>query len=329
MYNISLCNNVSVLDLQYSSLAFSLTLYYILLLHLPYVFFLIGAIMEIIKSSKLRENLETQLSELESLQSMFYNPGEVKIEDLAAFKAIENFVNGESKEIPPFLDFTVNILEENTKFELCVNLSHEYPDIEPDVYVRNTTQNRDQHARMNKDLSNYILGLARGEPCIFLAIAWIQDNAADYIENKTEQNPVQTSEKCDQLVRYWIYSHHIYSKTKRREILNLAHLLHLTGFCMPGKPGIICVEGAASDCQEWWQTIKSMNWKRIFCKVTEECKDDRETFFKFKTFEEVIFQNNSIKCNHMDMGELYKHLERHGCEYIFKDLFGVDSKGNV
>lgn len=281
-----------------------------------------------INSDKVKENLETQLFELESLQSMFYNPGEFRIEDLNAVKDIQDYVNGKSSIVPSYLDFAVNVQIDNSKFEVCVNLSHEYPDVEPDVYVRNHKQNREQHAKLNKDLTNFVLNLPRAEPCIFSAISWLQDNAQNYVvvEDPILQSP---TEKNDTLVRYWIYSHHIYSKTKRREILNLANLLHITGFCMPGKPGIICVEGGASDCNEWWQTIKSMNWKRIFCKVTEECKEDTASFLKFKTFEEVVFQNNSIKCNHMDMGELHKYLENHYCDYIFKDLFGVDPKNST
>lgn len=278
-----------------------------------------------VDDSQLRSNLDTQLSELESLQSMFYNPGELRIEDINAVTEIENYVNNKTSTVPPYLDFTVNLLLDNSKFELCVNLPHEYPIVEPDIYVRNHKQNRTQHAQINKDLSEYVSGLERGEPCIFSAISWLQDNAQQYVNNEEDGTPQKIS-KSDNLVRYWIYSHHIYSKTKRREISNLASVLHLTGFCMPGKPGIICVEGAESDCNEWWQTIKSMNWKRIFCKVTEECKNESDTFLKFKTFEEVVFQNNSIKCNHMDMGELHRYLENHSCDYIFKDLFGVNPK---
>lgn len=277
---------------------------------------------------QLRARLDTQLSELESLQSMFYNPGELRIEDLNAFQEIQSFVNNKTTIVPPYLDFTVNVVIDNLKFELCVNLSHDYPDIEPDIYVRNHKQNRTQHAQINKDLSEYICSLPRGEPCIFSAISWLQDNADRYVQIE-EDNVPQKNEKADNLVRYWIYSHHIYSKTKRREILSLANMLHITGFCMPGKPGVICVEGTESDCNNWWQTIKSMNWKRIFCKVTEECKNDSDTFLKFKTFEEVVFQNNSIKCNHMDMGELHRYLENHKCEYIFKDLFGVNPKPTI
>ena len=43
--------------------------------------------------------------------------------------------------------------------------------------------------------------------------------------------------------REFIKFHHIYNKHKRRDILAWAQELNLTGFSLPGKPGIVCVEG--------------------------------------------------------------------------------------
>ncbi|RZC40836.1 DUF1115 and/or RWD domain containing protein [Asbolus verrucosus] len=256
---------------------------------------------------------------------MFCNPGELRVEDLNVLAHINVFVDGRTQELPPYLDLTVNLLIDNQKFELCINLSHEYPDAEPDTFVRNHKLNKQQHANLNKDITDYIASLNRSEPCIFSAISWLQDNAHNYIVEEVEE---QRIEKNETLVRYWIYSHHIYSKSKRREIVDLAHKLNITGFCMPGKPGLICIEGTTSDCNDWWQSIKSMNWKRIFCKISEECKDSSDNFLKFRAFDEKVFQNNNIKNNHMDMGELFKFLEDHQCGYIFKDIFGVEAKSS-
>lgn len=280
----------------------------------------------------IRRNLTDQLEELEALEAVYSLPGEIRMEDPKIVQQIRSFVEGELDEFPPDLDFTVNLTVEEEKFEIRVGLPRDYPNVEPEIYVRNRRQSRAQHARLNKDLGVFIKGCERGEPCLFAGIHWLQDNAKSYVENdetKVANEAKDVRKEEENLVRYWIYSHHIYSSTKRREILNLAQQLKLTGFCMPGKPGIICVEGCGSDCDEWWQTIKAMNWKRIFCKVTEECKGDREGFLKFTNFREAIFQNNSIKCAHMDLGELHKFLEQHNCDYIFKDLFGVDSKTNL
>lgn len=275
--------------------------------------------------SEIKTNLEIQLSEVETLQSMFCNAGEVRIEDPGILADMTDFVQSRTKILPGYLDVTINLLIENQKFELCVTLSHEYPSIEPDIYVRNRNLDKKRHASLNKNISDHIASLDRGEPCIFSAISWLQDNAENYIILEDECE-VKEEKKNKALVRFWIYSHHIYSKSKRREIVDLANQLHVTGFCMPGKPGIVCVEGTESDCNEWWQTIKAMNWKRIFCKVIEEDKELSGDFLKFSDFSEVVFQNNNIKCNHMNMGELSKFLEEHRCGYIFKEIFGVQAR---
>jgi hypothetical protein len=85
----------------------------------------------------------------------------------------------------------------------------------------------------------------------------LQENASQYHVEFAKPDPaVKLSDENDKFfARYWIYSHHIYSKIKRREILDLANEFSITGFCLPGRPGIICAEGLAGDCNEWWQKV--------------------------------------------------------------------------
>ena len=69
-------------------------------------------------------------------------------------------------------------------------------------------------------------------------IAWLQENCASYCDSKSlTEETVTTEKKIDKFCRYWVYSHHIYSKVKRKNILDLASEFCLTGFCQPGKPG--------------------------------------------------------------------------------------------
>ncbi|XP_057653865.1 RWD domain-containing protein 2A isoform X2 [Diorhabda carinulata] len=277
--------------------------------------------------NQLRENLRIHLAELESLESVFCNPGELKIEDICTLADVKDFVDDKTTIPPPYLDLTINLYIDNMKFELCATLPHKYPYSQPEIFVRNDKLNREQHVKINKDLNEFVAGQEKGEPCIFSATCWLKDHADEYLQIEQEQ-PSKKEERNEKFVRYWIYSHHIYSKTKRREILELAQELKVTGFCMPGKPGLICVEGSYSDVSEWWQTIKSMNWKKIFCKIVEDDKEEAGgNFLKFNNFEEVAFQSNGVKCNHMDMGELYKFMKAHDLGYIFKEIF-VETKSS-
>ena len=91
---------------------------------------------------------------------------------------------------------------------------------------------------------------------VFTQIAqWAVDNAHCFIQkDETNVIPVEeTSANASTLTRLWIYSHHIYNKDKRKCILEWARELNLSGFSMPGKPGVVCVEGPQELCEDYWQ----------------------------------------------------------------------------
>merc|ERR1712126_151543 len=130
---------------------------------------------------------------------------------------------------------------------------------------------------------------------------------------KTKSQLLHRMKRC----RYWIYSHHIYSKVKRKNILDLASDYCLTGFCLPGKPGVICVEGSPRNCVDWWSLVRSWNWQRINIQIHEDCDKNKERIFS--TFEEIGVVKNTERSNHMDMGEFQKYLENHNCQWVFKE----------
>lgn len=92
-----------------------------------------------------------------------------------------------------------------------------------------------------------------GEACVLSAVDWLRDHTHEYLEQddgrvKGAAQPVSAKT----FTRLWIYSHHIYNKSKRKNILEWAKELQLTGFSMPGKPGVVCVEGLQDACEEFW-----------------------------------------------------------------------------
>lgn len=108
---------------------------------------------------------------------------------------------------------------------------------------------------MKADLTSYLKKHCAGEVCILNAREWVKDHATAYISKDSLpcceiRSSVKKSE--DVFTRLWIYSHHIYNKQKRKNIVDWANELSLSGFSMPGKPGIICVEGLQSICEEFW-----------------------------------------------------------------------------
>lgn len=94
------------------------------------------------------------------------------------------------------------------------------------------------------------------------AVAWVKDNSHRYINKSTstavaaKREPASPQSK-QVFSRIWIYSHHIYNKIKRKSILEWSKELGLSGFCMPGKPGVVCVEGPQAACEEFWSRYVS------------------------------------------------------------------------
>ncbi|CAH2091958.1 unnamed protein product [Euphydryas editha] len=264
--------------------------------------------------SKLINCLTQQISEIEVLTSIFNEA--VTMSDTKILEKVKDFVENKTQYTPNHLDFTINLLVDNLKLEISVNLPSLYPEEEPDIYVRCNQLNRQEETALNSDLTKYIKDNHLGEECLYTAISWVQENIQKY-KNEIEKLKTPTITKNNSACnfsRLWVYSHHIYNKKKREEIVKMAKEYSLTGFCLSGKPGVICVEGIENDCQEWWKIIKSMNWKKIVIRKTENFKlSEKNTVQKFHNFEEI----------HSDMSSFSKYLDAFGLSDIFNELFGL------
>ena len=117
--------------------------------------------------------------------------------------------------------------------------------------------------------------------------------------------------------------------------MDLSNEFQLTGFCMPGKPGIVCLEGTENNCNDAWSIIKSWNWKKInVCHQEVEKAEENEqsinVFRRFNDFQEIGFVKNSdTRDYHMDMSEFSKYLDQNNCLYMFKLLFGFDKQNDI
>jgi hypothetical protein len=155
-------------------------------------------------------------------------------------------------------------------------------------------------------------------------LSWIQDNQDLFLlsNDTTSKTTNEQILKTKSYSRLWIYSHHIYNTEKRRNIVNWAHELHLNGFSMPGKPGIICVEGQESDVDEYWTRLRNLTWKRLQMKEKEFLGDTNENNLRFNQFQELEFLlNNNGKG---DFGQFYQYLQDRQLEKMFNLYFGFD-----
>lgn len=227
---------------------------------------------------------------------------------------------------------------------MVFRLPYSYPaSSSPDVSIRSAFLSRLHHQQFSEAIRHFIGELKPEEPVIFEIVQWIKENADAYIEQSIQdnaENNLRASSSLNSLrtgnvafSRFWIYSHHIYNKEKRKTILHLAHELDLTGFSVPGKPGIICVEGDERNVENFWLSIRSMQWKKITLVHSETfpiegISNDLQQLRKFQKFEEKHFDPRPGKGRevHMDRGLLFQFLQQNGSGDVFPMYFGVAGK---
>ncbi|XP_069746156.1 RWD domain-containing protein 2B isoform X2 [Narcine bancroftii] len=201
-------------------------------------------------------NAEAQMSELELLFSMF--PNEIQVDDQLAFADLKDYIQGKIQSSPTSrLQYTVNLHLDalNVLCALSCAFPPSYPDELPEISIRSDSLYRSQQMQFNTELHEYLRKSCCGEICVLNAIEWIKDHADIYMNKEitpSEKRQPTNRTKDAICTRLWIYSHHIYNKEKRKNILEWAKELSLTGFSMPGKPGVVCVEGTYCACEEYW-----------------------------------------------------------------------------
>lgn len=244
-------------------------------------------------------------------------------------------MEGRSSKVYFTISMNLDVSEEAmVMFSLACILPFKYPAVLPEITVRSELLSRSEQARLNMDLTTYLQKNCLGDVCILNATEWVRERASGYISKDVTPSPAPGSivqpGDCV-LTRLWIYSHHIYNKYKRKSILEWAKELSLSGFSMPGKPGVVCVEGPQSTCEEFWSRLRKLNWKRILIRHREDTpfdgtSEDMERQRKFSGFEEKVFSVNGARGNHMDFGQLYQFLNANECGNVFQMLFGVEGQ---
>lgn len=191
------------------------------------------------KESLRKSCLEMQLGEIDLLSSIYCNPGELKVLDYSTIPEISDYVKGKTASLSSNLEFIVTITsEDNYKVEVRVELPHLYPLVEtPGITIKSNSYNRTQESAIKLLLQEFIESECdKSDSYIFQIISWIQENLKRFEElsRGNESATVKKSEdkiqEVPEMERLWIYSHHIKSKTKRRNILQTAKELALTGF---------------------------------------------------------------------------------------------------
>ena len=314
------------------------------------------------ESETIKQCVELQLMEIEMLEAMFPEENEFALQDPALLIDARDFCNSESDKISDYLrqiafDINVAVNTHVTESEYQDKESRSsteqgrsivkihfilpltYPYESPEVFVSSDGFSREGQGKLNKMLKDFIAELEKGEIHTFPIIEWIKEASAPVLlENlSSECSPCQNSNNSDAtnstrahksyFSRMWLYMHHIYSKGKRRNIKLWAHDLGLTGFSLPGKPGVVYVEGHSKSVDEYFVKLRGLNWQKMSCRHRDTVSSiDNEDLRKFQEFKELVFDVHGPRENHMDMGQFSLFLKEHGLGHMFPILFGIESK---
>ncbi|VDK83470.1 unnamed protein product [Litomosoides sigmodontis] len=202
-------------------------------------------------------------------------------------------------------------------YEVVIRLSSEYPIIlKPSAFVRSSLINCDL---LNQELRSFIDQKALGVPLALDMMQWINDNINRF-KTKTEKQTVQVTDDAGvtdnrNYARFWIYSHHIKRRVKKRMIINTAALYQLGGLFCSGKPGVIILEGYRTDCEKFWEKIRALGWQRIVLRYCEV--QANPSFFRLGKFRELQFPHVTY------LTELKRLLTEAHLEYGFSLLLNL------
>ena len=288
------------------------------------------------------DNISEQLQELEVLTAMF--PDELLMTDPSLLIDAQDFCNsqGQSSVILQSLTFDLSLVSDNCSteesadfvagvhFKLSVKLPKSYPSVRrPELSITADTMSRTELTNAKGATNDFVSTLPLGEQILLEIIMWMKENLVTFRNSKDDSNDSlserkDTKEKKteeDDLVSMWLYMHHIYSKHKRKDIQNWSRDYDLTGFSLPGKPGVVHIEGVAANVDAYFDRLKSLPWKSIKCRC-------RNKLYKrvFDDFKELSFEPHGARNYHMDLGLFYNFLVEHGLCHMFKEIFGVEGQ---
>ena len=87
--------------------------------------------------------------------------------------------------------------------------------------------------------------------------------------------------------RRLIWFHHIKNPSKKHDIKVWSRELHLGGYSKPGFPGVVIVEGADADCEEFCRRLRRLRWQAMVVKwhESEELPDPAASVDDFRKFD--------------------------------------------
>ena len=257
---------------------------------------------------------QDKLDELEIIQSIYPDKIAVDNHDLVNCQDCAR-----DPEKMPILRFNITF----DQVHIAVTLPSAYPKSAPAEFRITWCSMTSKDESEFNALVKQVISENEGE-CVVHIIMTEAIEFLSGLETDNQQTIIlnENVEECISLYsRVWYYAHHIYSREKRTNMLQWSKELCLDGFILPGKPGIICVEGIISNCKEFNSRVRAMNWQLL--KLQHEEPSLSSDDLKFKDFKELIFDVHGRANNHQDLGQFRTFLANLNMENVFQILFNI------
>ncbi|RDW85686.1 hypothetical protein BP5796_04011 [Coleophoma crateriformis] len=279
--------------------------------------------------------LDSQLSILKLVSSMFSLPGELDIPTETAEFLQRISTWDRSSEVPPFtipenLSFSVNLTLsiENSERSVQLMISAPLKSTEPNASEPDPLHySIRQPAWMSKAEVGW-LSSSMPEDDIFAAFEYIREEAPKCVKPAQDKAfPSNSSVKNDPIIRVWFYFPSLSTREKRDDLVNHAPGYELTGFVLAGKPGVLCLEGTSAHVDAYMKFIKTHSWgdipsyqKKVSEKYREEDEGLQRVFSNMQEITDSLGERRGERANRGDMKALEAWLMEKGLQGAFEKV---------
>jgi hypothetical protein len=140
-----------------------------------------------------------------------------------------------------------------------------------------------------------------------------EEGLSGSVDSPEEQQNIRLPSETTPYYHALLTSHHLVSPTKRRSLQRWSSELSICGFAKAGYPGIIYVQGAQENIEEFVSNVKSMQWLALKVRFTEPIDLGSDTHCQSWT----EFQK---------IGEVLEEMRRWGRDRYITEM-GIGSSG--
>ncbi|KAE9033535.1 hypothetical protein PR003_g8707 [Phytophthora rubi] len=219
---------------------------------------------------------QQQLDELECMLSMFPDDQELKI-DKHAKAALETYVSKQDGVARPECRIQYTLFYKELAFgrevpALKLICPSGYPEVASmEFEVQCPQLSRPQMEKLNTELVELATASVATQEVVGLQLyqqmhdflSEVKANECVHDHPDEEVGTQLTVSMPTVLGRRAIYFHHIIASNKRRVVKEWALELQLCGFSKIGWPGVVIVEGAEANVQEYVRRLQHFRWKQI------------------------------------------------------------------